>query len=133
MSRITLALAAVAATLLLAPGLEAQDVMKVASNHYRILLENSSVRVVENTLAPGESDPAHTHPRGWYYVTQPGQMKIVFASGKSEMWDAKPGEAGWIKGEAAHTSENVGATPLTYVLVELKDTYERPAHVAHTK
>lgn len=133
MSRSTLAAAAIAATLLSAPALHGQDVMKVASNHYKILLENSSVRVLENTLAPGESDPAHSHPRGWYYVTQPGRMKIVFASGKTEMWDAKLGEAGWIKGETAHTSENVGDTPLTYVLVEVKENRERAAFQPHTK
>ncbi|MBI3789394.1 MAG: cupin domain-containing protein [Gemmatimonadetes bacterium] len=99
----------------------AQDVMVVAKPHYKILLENDHVRVVENTLAPGEKDAMHTHPAGWFYVTRGGRMKVVFASGKSEVWTPRTGEAGWSPPEAPHTSENVGKEPMTYVLVEVKD------------
>ena len=42
----------------------AQDAVKVAPEHYKILLENEHVRVIENTLAPGEKDAMHTHPSG---------------------------------------------------------------------
>jgi quercetin dioxygenase-like cupin family protein len=98
----------------------AQDVMKVAKEHYKVLVENEYVRVVENTLAPGEKDPQHSHPAGWYYITRPGKMKVVFATGKSELWEPKAGESGWSPAEGAHTSENVGEAPMSYVLVEIK-------------
>ncbi|MGC1615073.1 MAG: hypothetical protein WA736_10340 [Candidatus Acidiferrum sp.] len=98
----------------------AQDVVKVAPEHNKIILENSDVRVIENTLAPGEKDAMHTHPSGWYYVTKPGTMKIVFADGKVATWEAKRGEGGWLQTKAPHTSENVGKTTLVYVLVEVK-------------
>jgi oxalate decarboxylase/phosphoglucose isomerase-like protein (cupin superfamily) len=97
-----------------------QDVMAVAPNHYKVLVDNAYARVVENTLAPGEKDAMHTHPAGWYYVTKPGRMKVVHADGKSEIWEAKAGEQGWMAAEGPHTSENVGATTLGYVLVEVK-------------
>ena len=106
--------------LLLASRGFAQDVMAVASNHYKVRVDNTHVRVVENVLAPGEKDPLHTHAAGWYYVTKPGKMKIVHADGKSEVWDAKEGEAGWMEAEGPHTSENVGTTTLGYILVEVK-------------
>lgn len=98
----------------------AQDVLKVAKDHYKVLVENDYVRVVENTLAPGEKDPTHSHPAGWYYITKPGKMKVVFATGKSELWEPKAGESGWSPAEGAHTSENVGNAPMSYVLVEIK-------------
>jgi oxalate decarboxylase/phosphoglucose isomerase-like protein (cupin superfamily) len=98
----------------------AQDVVKVAAEHNKIILENADVRVIENTLAPGEKDAMHTHPSGWYYVTKPGTMKIVFADGKVATWEAKEGEGGWLKTKDPHTSENVGKTTLVYVLVEVK-------------
>jgi quercetin dioxygenase-like cupin family protein len=98
----------------------AQDVMAVAANHYKVLVENAHVRVVENTLAPGEKDPMHTHAAGWYYVTKPGTMKIVHADGKVDTWEAKAGEAGWMEAEAPHTSENVGKATMGYILVEVK-------------
>lgn len=99
---------------------QSQDAVKVAPDHYKILLENEHVRVIENTLAPGEKDAMHTHPAGWYYVTKPGTMKVVHADGKTETWEAKPGEAGWLKTEGPHTSENIGKTTMGFVLVEVK-------------
>ena len=98
----------------------AQDVMKVAAEHYKVKVDNAHVRVVENILAPGEKDAMHTHPAGWFYVTIPGTMKIVFANGKTDTWEAKAGESGWMEAEGPHTSENVGKTTLGYVLVEVK-------------
>lgn len=97
-----------------------QDVMNVAPEHYKVRAENEHVRVVENTLAPGDKDGMHTHPAGWYYVTKPGTMKVVFATGNVETWEAKEGEAGWMEAEGPHTSENVGKTTMAYILVEVK-------------
>jgi len=107
------------------PSLRAQDVVKVAGEHNKILMEDQDVRVIQNTLAPGEKDALHTHPHGWYYVVKPGKMKVVFADGSVAIWEAKEGEGGWIKARAAHTSENVGDTTLVYVLVEVKSAEKR--------
>jgi len=63
----------------------AQDVMEVARNHYRVLVDDEYVRVVENTLAPGEKDPLHTHTAGWYYMNAPGRMKVTTPGGKVSM------------------------------------------------
>ena len=98
----------------------AQDVVKVTPEHNKIILENADVRVIKNTLAAGEKDAIHTHPSGWYYVTKPGTMKIVFADGKVATWEAKEGEGGWLQTKAPHTAENVGKTTLVYVLVEVR-------------
>ena len=108
-----------------ATALRAQDVVKVAGEHNKILMEDPDVRVIQNTLAPGEKDALHTHPHGWYYVVKPGKMKVTFADGTEAIWEAKEGEGGWIKARAAHTSENVGDTALVYVLVEVKSAEKR--------
>ena len=108
----------------------AQDAVKVAPDHYKVLLENEHVRVIENTLAPGEKDAMHTHPAGWYYVTKPGTMKVVHADGKTETWEAKAGEAGWLKTEGPHTSENIGKTTMGFVLVEVKSAAKATARKA---
>jgi quercetin dioxygenase-like cupin family protein len=120
-------LLASAATIGLASLAAAQDVMTVAKDHYRVLVDNPQVRVVENTLLPGQKDPFHTHPAGWYYITKPGTMKVVFADGRSEMWQPKAGESGWSPAESAHTSENVGTAPMSYVLVEIKSAEPQSA------
>ena len=115
----TLAGAAIAATAL-APSAHAQDVVAVAPAHTRVLVENAQVRVIESTLPAGAKDPLHTHPAGWYYVTRPGKMKVYYADGRTETWAPKAGESGWLPGEAAHASENVGKEPISFVLVEVK-------------
>ncbi|MBZ5546932.1 MAG: cupin domain-containing protein [Acidobacteriia bacterium] len=126
MSRTALATVLVIGSLLLCSGLcLAQDVMKVAADHYKVRVENDHVRVVENILGPGEKDPMHTHPAGWYYVTKPGTMKIVRADGKVETWEATAGEAGWMEAEGPHTSENVGKEPMGFILVEVKSAAKK--------
>ena len=99
--------------------------IKVVADHYKVRVENDHVRVVENILGPGEKDPMHTHPAGWYYVTKPGTMKIVRADGKVETWEAKAGEAGWMEAEGPHTSENVGKEPMGFILVEVKSAAKK--------
>lgn len=99
---------------------ESKDVMQAAPEHYLVRADNADVRVVENTLRPGEKDGWHTHAAGWYYVTKPGKMKVVHADGKESLWDAKAGEAGWMEAEDVHTSENIGATTMGFILVEVK-------------
>lgn len=105
---------------LLLPTSRAQDIVRVAPEHSKVLLENDDVRVVQTTLAPGEKDPVHTHPSGWYYVVKPGTMKITFADGKVATWESQAGEGGWLKTKAAHSDENVGKTTIVWVLVEVK-------------
>jgi len=106
--------------LLGAPLLLAQDAVKVAPKNFKVLQENEQVRVVQDTLAPGEIEAMHTHPAGWYYVTMPGTMKITRPAGKTEMWNAKAGEQAWMDADPPHSSENIGKTTVQYVLVEVK-------------
>jgi quercetin dioxygenase-like cupin family protein len=94
--------------------------VKVAPEHSKILLENEDVRVVQVTLEPGEKDPVHTHPSGWYYVVKPGTMKITFPDGRVATWESEPGEGGWLKTKSPHADEDVGKTTIVWVLVEVK-------------
>lgn len=98
----------------------AQDAVKVAPDHYTVKVDNAQVRVIENVLKPGEKDGVHTHPAGWFYVTQGGRMKVTHADGKVETWEPKTGDSGWMEAEGAHTSENVGTAPMGFILVEVK-------------
>lgn len=133
MKNILLAAAAVGLLLLCVTLAQGQDAVKVAPAHYKVKVENASVRVVENTLAPGEKDPMHTHPAGWFYVTRPGTMKVVHADGKTTMWEAKEGESGWMEAEGPHTSENVGKTTMGFVLIEVKSAALKAAGKSRTK
>jgi len=82
MKNLALGAAAVGLLLLCVAIAQGQDAVKVAPAHYQVKVDNAQVRVIENTLAPGEKDPMHTHAGGWYYVTKPGTMKVVHADGQ---------------------------------------------------
>ncbi|MBV8551482.1 MAG: cupin domain-containing protein [Acidobacteriaceae bacterium] len=108
-----------------APLLFAQDAAKVAPNNFKVLAENEHIRVVQDTLAPGETEAMHNHPAGWYYVTRPGTMRVTRTDGKTEIWNAKAGEQAWMDAEAPHTAENIGKTTIQYVLVEVKSAAKK--------
>ena len=115
-----LSVAVFVAVLSLGSCAHAQDAVKAAPSSFKLLRENQHVRVVQDTLRPGEKEALHSHPAGWYYVTKPGKMRVTYEDGKSIIWDAKPGEQAWMDAEPPHTSENIGTTTIQYVLVEVK-------------
>jgi len=98
----------------------AQDVAKVSPATSKVLVENQYVRVIQATFKPGAKEGLHTHPAGWYYVTEPGKLKVSYANGKVEVWAPKTGESAWMDGEEAHSAENVDTTTLQYLMVEVK-------------
>ena len=121
MRRTAMAVTIAAASIVLSPGpAVTQKIVKVAPEHSKVLMENEDVRVVETTLVPGQKDPMHTHPSGWYYVVKLGKMKITFPDGKTAMWESEAGEGAWLKTKSPHEDENVGNTTIVWVLVEVK-------------
>ena len=40
----------------------AQDAVKVDPQHYKVLIDNASVRVLKITYSPGAKSPMHSHP-----------------------------------------------------------------------
>lgn len=117
---LSLPLALLCAPFASAAGAGATDVMTVAPDHYTVLVDNAHVRVVKNTLRPGEKDGMHTHAAGWFYVDQGGTMKVVQADGKEGVWAPATGESGWMEAEGLHSSENTGTAPMSFILVEVK-------------
>ena len=107
-------------TALTAAPLRAEDVVQSAPASNKVLLDNANVRVVEAAIKPGDREAMHTHPSGWYYVTEGGTLSVTFADGKKETWSPKAGESGWLDAEGPHTSANTGKTTLRWTLVEVK-------------
>lgn len=99
---------------------QAQDVVLAAPDSNMVKLDNATVRVVEAHIKPGAREGMHTHPSGWYYVSQGGTLEVEFADGKKETWSPKTGEAGWLDAEGPHVSHNTGKTTLVWTLVEVK-------------
>lgn len=97
-----------------------QDVLKAASNAYRLLLENDEVRVMEIRLKPGQIAPMHKHPNNHVvYVMKDAKFKLSFPDGKSMDIELKSGKVVWMEA-GTHETENVGTTDGHNLVIELK-------------
>ena len=98
----------------------AQDVVKVAPESYKVLLENDRVRVLEYRIKPGEKDAMHSHPAYIVYPLSSAKVKFTFPDGKTIEREGKAGEVMFFEAEA-HATENVGSTEAHGLIIELKE------------
>lgn len=109
----------IAVVVALAPKLAlAQDPVKVAPDHYKALLDNDRVRVLEVTVKPGEKTAKHSHPANVIYSFNDAKTKFT-VGGKSVVRDLKADTAMWGAAET-HAGENVGTTETHVLVFELK-------------
>jgi quercetin dioxygenase-like cupin family protein len=97
----------------------AQDVLKVAPEQFKVLLENDKVRVLEFRMKPGDKQEMHTHPATVHIELTPTKVKITNPNGKAVEIEGKQGEVIWI-GPVKHTVENIGSNEIHGYIVELK-------------
>ncbi len=98
----------------------AQDVLKVAPEQFKVLLENDKVRVLEFRMKPGDKQEMHTHPATVHIELTPTKVKITNPNGKAVEIGGKQGEVIWV-GPVKHTVENIGSNEIHGYIVELKD------------
>ena len=96
------------------------DILQVAPNSNKLLLDDSHVRVIEGSLKPGEKTAMHHHPDHMIYFISGGTVRFTMKDGTTKEQTSKTGEARW--NEAVdHQTENIGTTIVKYVIVEPKD------------
>lgn len=99
---------------------KAQDPVKVAPGHYKVLLENDRVRVLEITYKPGEKAPMHSHPASVLYYLSNFKARFTFPDGKTANIEGKKGVAEWHEA-FTHAAENIDSTEIHLIEVELKE------------
>jgi quercetin dioxygenase-like cupin family protein len=97
----------------------AQDPVKVDPAHYKVILDNKQVRVLDVRLKPGEKTPMHSHPNHVIYSLTGGTVKFTLADGKTETATMRAGQAVWHNAET-HAVENVGKNETHGLDIELK-------------
>ena len=108
------------------PWPDSLDALSAAPQHHILLFENDSVRVLETRIAPGDRAPVHTHrwPSLLYvfswsdFVRRDADGQLVVDSRVAS--DGSPPTVIWSPALPPHTLENVGATEIQVVSVELK-------------
>lgn len=99
---------------------DAVDAVAAAPDEFTVLLENDAVRVIEYEIRPGQQEPWHTHPPKVSYVLAGGKLRVRLIDGTSFDVTETAGETSWMAALGPHHAENIGATPVRILLIEVK-------------
>jgi quercetin dioxygenase-like cupin family protein len=97
----------------------AQDPMKVDPAHYKVVLENASVRVLKIDYPAGDKSPMHQHPDAIVVMLAPSMGRFTMPDGKSQDMDLA-NEAAMYMPAGTHSPSNIGQGPIDALLVEFK-------------
>jgi hypothetical protein len=102
------------------------DAMTAAPHHHDVLFENDRVRILDTRLPPGERTPIHAHewPAALYVLSWSDFVRrdpdgVVLAD-SSKRASPPAGSGLWIDPLPPHSVENVGASDLHIIAVEVK-------------
>ena len=102
----------------------AQDPAKVDPQHYKVIYEDTGIRVLRLTYGPHEKSVMHEHPFGScvIFLTE-FHGKSTDPDGNVTAEDHAPGEVAcdpFRRGTFRHSPENTGDTPFEVILIERK-------------
>jgi mannose-6-phosphate isomerase-like protein (cupin superfamily) len=102
------------------------DAVVAAPEHHKLLFENDAVRVLDTSIAPGETTPLHAHAwpatlyiLSWSSFVRRDENGATILDSRA-MAAVAPGSALWSPPLPPHTLENVGTDALHVIAVELK-------------
>jgi len=97
----------------------AQDPVKVDSGHYKVLLDNASVRVLKISYPAGAKSSMHQHPEAIVVPLADSKVKFTLPDGKTEDSNLS-NEAAMYMPAGTHNPTNVGTSAVDAILVEFK-------------
>jgi quercetin dioxygenase-like cupin family protein len=110
----------------------AQDPVKVDKGHYKVLIDNPSVRVLKVAVSPGAKSPMHSHPDAILVALGDSKVQFTFPDGKTQ--DREIGkETALYTPAITHAPANVGTTPVDAILIEFKAKEPGTASVPTTR
>ena len=97
----------------------AQDPVKVDAAHYKVVLENASVRVLSIDYAAGGKSPMHQHPDSIVIPLVASKVRFTMPDGKTQDSDLA-NESAMYTPAGTHSPANVGTGRINALLVEFK-------------
>jgi hypothetical protein len=122
---IALALLVFATIISAAHTAKAQDPVKVDPDHYKVLYQSRTVRILEYHDSPGHKVPKHSHPNYFVYVINDATRLFTdwspstACNGPGKTVGLKADES-LIKSPVTHCEENTGQTDTHLIVVEFK-------------
>jgi beta-alanine degradation protein BauB len=96
------------------------DPTMVASDVYKLILENDRVRVFDVRFRPGQKAEMHGHPDHVIYVISDYTLDLRMPDGSRQEIPLKAGQTFWMNA-GQHAAVNIGKSEGHAVVVELKD------------
>ncbi len=97
----------------------AQDAVKADPAHYKVVLENASVRVLKISYPVGSKSKMHQHPDSIVVPLAAAKVRFTTPDGKSEDTDMAS-ESAMYGPAGTHNPANIGTGPVDALLVEFK-------------
>jgi len=97
-----------------------KDIVKLAPECAKVLLENDRIRVHETRLKPGQKEPEHSHPAHVIYALTDAAGRFTSPDGTTTQKTFRAGEAVWNEA-LTHAVENAGAAEARVLVIELKE------------
>ena len=99
-----------------------EDAAVVASNAYKVVLENDQVRILELRMDPGARTEPHAHPDMVAVMIDGGAFRFGGPHSSTTPSDLEiPSGSVSYQPADRHTTENIGGTPVFGFLIELKN------------
>ncbi len=101
-------------------GQENLDSLVVCRDTQKLIFENPFVRVIDDVIPPGVSEPRHRHPHGVVVALEDADTEVhVYPEGKLASRHTTKGTATWNEGQV-HDVKNVGKTATHFIRIDLK-------------
>lgn len=96
-----------------------QDPVQVDPSHYKVVLDNASVRVLRGFLAAGEKSPMHQHPDSVVIALQEVRARFTTPDGQSH--DQRiAADSAYYSPAGTHITANTASAGLNVLIVEFK-------------
>jgi len=95
------------------------DSLKVCADTQHLIFENQFVRVIDDQIPPGVTEPMHRHPHGVVVYLNPNISEQILQDGTKTSRERKPGTAVWAEA-VVHSVHNTDKTPSHAIRIELK-------------
>ena len=95
------------------------DSLKVCAATQHLILENQFVRVIDDQIPVGVTEPMHRHPHGVVVYLNTYTNEQTTQDGKKTVQERKAGTASWSEA-TVHTVKTIGTTPSHAIRIELK-------------
>jgi quercetin dioxygenase-like cupin family protein len=95
------------------------DSLVVCADTQHLILENAFVRVIDDSIPAGASEPLHRHRHSVVVYLTDYTLQQTTGDGQTTVTPRKAGTAAWSEA-IVHSLKNVGNTPSHAIRIELK-------------